>query len=513
MNVEIMDTTLRDGEQTSGVNFLDTEKLHIAKMLLGELKVNRIEVASARISKGEFEGVRKIIQWAQEKGFLEKIEVLGFIDGKASIDWIADAGGKVVNLLTKGSLSHVQGQLRKTPAQHIQDIKESIQYTRSIGMSANIYLEDWSNGMRNSRDYVFELMEGLKDTEISRFMLPDTLGILSPDEVYSFCKIMVDKYPKLHFDFHGHNDYDFAVANAIFAVKAGVKGIHTTVNGLGERTGNVPLASVIAALKDHLKMELPVIESKLNKVSRVVETYSGVKIASNTPVIGANVFTQACGVHADGDKKGNLYHNDLLPERFGRSRKYALGKTAGKASILKNLEELGIDLDEESVKKVVDRVVELSDKKSVVTKEDLPYIISDVIKSRRVVERIIIKNYYIAHAHGLRPAATLRIEINGKEYEETATGDGQYDAFVKAVRKIYKLQKKKLPFLSDYMVRIPPGGKTDALVETVITWNLDGKEFRTRGLDSDQTASAIKATAKMLNLVEDMLSESQNPGQ
>ena len=144
-----------------------------------------------------------------------------------------------------------------------------------------------------------------------------------------------------HIDYHAHNDYDLATANVFSAVKAGVKGIHTTVNGLGERAGNVALSSTIALLTDHLKVEINVDETKINKVSKLVETFSGIRVPANKPIIGENVFTQTCGVHADGDNKENLYYNDLLPERFGRVRKYALGKTAGKSNILKNLQEIG----------------------------------------------------------------------------------------------------------------------------------------------------------------------------
>ena len=198
--VEIMDTTLRDGEQTSGVSFTASEKLKMARLLLEELKVDRIEVASARVSKGEMEGVQKIVDWAKQDGFLEKIEVLCFIDGTASLDWVRNAGVKVANLLTKGSLKHVEGQLRKTPEQHLADIKKSIRYAAENDIEVNLYLETWSNGMRDSRDYVFFLMDNLKDEPVKRFMLPDTLGVLNPDETYEFCKIMIDKYPDIHFD-------------------------------------------------------------------------------------------------------------------------------------------------------------------------------------------------------------------------------------------------------------------------------------------------------------------------
>lgn len=499
--IEVLDTTLRDGEQTSGVAFATHEKLGIARYLLEELGVDRLEVASARVSDGEYDAVRGISEWARKKGLLDRIEVLGFVDGGRSIEWIKNAGCLVMNLLTKGSYRHVTEQLGKTPEQHIADIKATIAAARKEALCVNIYLEDWSNGMIHSVDYVFQMMDALKDEGIRRFMLPDTLGILSPDETYQFCKQMTDRYPDLHFDFHAHNDYDLAVGNVYAAIKAGIRGIHTTVNGLGERAGNAPLTSVLAVIHDKLKLKTNICESKIYHISKLVETYSGVRIPNNKPIIGDNVFTQCAGVHADGDSKSNLYFNDLLPERFGRVREYALGKLSGKANIRKNLEALGINIDDASMMKVTQRIIELGDKKQLVTQEELPYIVSDVLKHDANDQPIKIVNYSLSLTHGLRPVATVKIEIDGELYQQTAAGDGQYNAFTKALWKIYKQLNKPIPELLDYMVIIPPGGQTDALVHTTITWKFNGKVFKTHGLDPDQTEAAIKATVKMLNLI------------
>jgi D-citramalate synthase len=509
MRVEIMDTTLRDGEQTQGVSYAPLEKLHIAKLLLRDLKVDRIEIASARVSSGEFEALSKITEWARHNNLHRKVEVLGFVDGDISINWINDAGGKVDNLLCKGSLRHLEKQLRKTPEQHVNDIKGIIRKAEAHEMDVNIYLEDWSNGMINSEDYVFYMLDSLKDENIQRFMLPDTLGILNPEQTYEFCKIIVDRYPNLHFDFHAHNDYDLSVANVFSAVKAGIKGIHTTVNGLGERAGNAPLSSVIGVLRDQLHAEVNVNEFEITKVSKIVETFSGIRIPVNKPVIGENVFTQTSGVHADGDSKDNLYYNNLMPERFGRKRKYALGKQSGKATVKKNLEEFGLTLSPESLAKVTQRVIELGDKKENVTAEDLPFIIADVLGNDQINYKILIKNYSLSLSYGMKPSANIQVEIDGKLYQETSSGDGQYDAFMKALRIIYDKLGKLYPSLIDYEVTIPPGGATDALVETIITWDYNGKEFKTKGLDADQTESAIKATERMLNIVEG-LNEKEN---
>ncbi len=504
MKVQIMDTTLRDGEQTPGVAFTENEKFNIARMLLEDVKVDRIEVTSARISEGDIDAAKKITEWAARKGFADRVEALAFVDGGKSVDWLCDAGIMTMNLLCKGSLRHVTKQLKKSPEEHFSDIEKVVRYAVGKGMTVNIYLEDWSNGIQDSPEYVSAFMDFCVKLPVKRFLLPDTLGILTPAKTYEFMRRMVAGWP-VPFEFHAHNDYDLAVANSLEAVRGGAVGVHTTVNGLGERTGNAALSSVVSVLRDHLSgdetVEMAVDEGALSKISKIVEAFTGIRIPGNKPIIGENVFTQTCGVHADGDIKDSLYCNRLAPERFGRLRKYALGKTSGKASVAKNLEELGIELDKESLAKVTARIVELGDRKENVTTEELPYIISDVLGSKEEEYHIKVKNYYLCHARDLSPVATVCLNIDGELHEATSPGDGQYDAFMKAIQKIYKEIGKELPELVDYIVTIPPGGKTSALVETVITWR-NGKEFKTRGLDSDQTASAIKATAKMLNVID-----------
>ncbi|MGP1993640.1 alpha-isopropylmalate synthase regulatory domain-containing protein [Zobellia laminariae] len=500
--LEIMDTTLRDGEQTSGVSFSVSEKLTLAKLLVEELKVDRIEVASARVSDGELEAVKQIVKWAAEENCVNKVEVLTFVDGGVSIEWMKKAGAKVQNLLTKGSLNHLTHQLKKTPEEHFSDIEKTIALASENNIDTNVYLEDWSNGMRNSKEYVFQYLDFLTQQPIKRILLPDTLGILTHTETFDFITEIVARYPNTHFDFHGHNDYDLGVANVMEAVKAGCHGLHLTVNGMGERAGNAPMASVVAVIHDFLTdVKINVSESSLYKVSKLVSAFTGVGIPYNKPIVGDNVFTQTAGIHADGDSKNNLYFNDLLPERFGRKRKYALGKTSGKANIQKNLQELGLTLNDDELKKVTQRIIELGDKKERVTKEDLPYIISDILDSGNHQQKVFIKSYVLTHSMGLRPSTTVSLEVNGELLEAHAQGDGQYDAFMNALRKLYVSKKIELPNLIDYVVRIPPGSNSDALCETIITWQNKSEEFITRGLDSDQTVSAIKATEKMLNII------------
>ena len=495
--VEILDTTLRDGEQAEGVSMAPAEKLTIARRLLEKVKVDRIEVASGRTSDGERNAVSRITAWADGLGLTDRVEVLGFVDGEASVDWTRAVGGRVINLLTKGSLKHCREQLRRTPQQHLDDIRRTIDCGVRHGIVFNVYLEDWSSGMRDSPEYVKNHVAALAGMPVQRLMLCDTLGILSPAEVRTFVGRMTSEFPSCRFDYHGHNDYGLATANTLEAALGGAQGVHCTVNGMGERAGNTPLDEVVVSLRDHGGLRTRVNERALAGVSQLVENFSGRRVAVNKPIVGENVFTQAAGVHADGDMKGKLYESRLRPSRFGLRRSYAMGKLMGKASLEFNLEKLNVTLTSEEKRQLLDRIVELGDQKRHVTTADLPFLITELLQAPelRVFE---VKDFSIVSNLGLRPAATILVRFRDKELQATASGDGGYDAFMQALKSVEGQLGIKVPKLLDYEVRIPPGGKTDALVETTIKWE---NGLQTVGVDTDQVVAAIQATEHALNAI------------
>lgn len=497
--IQLMDTTLRDGEQTQAVSFSPAEKVSIAKALLQKLKIDRIEVASARVSDGEKDAVTKLNQWAKSEGIVEKIEVLGFVDHTLSVDWITDTGGKVLNLLAKGSLKHCSEQLRKTLDQHVTDIKQTVDYAHQQGLKVNIYLEDWSNGYKDSPEYVYEMLSKLEDTGIIHFMLPDTLGVMCPDEVFSSLTDMITRYPSLQFDFHPHNDYGLATANAMFAVKAGVSSIHCTMNCLGERAGNASLTEVAVVLQDKLGKKVNIDEREIHNLSQLVENFSGKHIADNTPIVGADVFTQTSGIHADGDRKGGLYISALTPERFARSRSYALGKMSGKASLAKNLEAMDIELDEQQQQKLLKRIVRLADQKASISADDLPFIIADMLE-RNDYNYVELLNCSINSGLELESTVSIRVRVDDEIYKTSGSGNGGFDAFIGAMKKVLDKKAFVFPELLDYQLRIPPGGKTNALTECIVTWSDQGCQFTTRGVNANQVLAGIGATIRMINL-------------
>ncbi|MEO1864988.1 MAG: alpha-isopropylmalate synthase regulatory domain-containing protein [Pseudomonadota bacterium] len=498
-HIILMDTTLRDGEQTQGVSFAPDEKVSIARALLQTLKVDRIEVASAGVSHGEKEAVTRIHDWASSNDFLERVEVLGFTDHTRSVDWLVSTGGRVLNLLTKGSEKHCTEQLRKTLDQHLEDIDRTVKYALDQGLLLNVYLEDWSNGYRDSRDYVYKMVEALSKMSVRHIMLPDTLGVMSPSEVSAALGDMCSRFDESDFDFHPHNDYGLATANAMAAVESGAAAIHATLNCLGERAGNVSLAEVSVVLRDKLKVKVSVDETKIHDLSEMVENFSGKRVAANAPIIGTDVFTQTSGIHADGDQKGRLYQTDLSPDRFDRQHSYALGKMSGKASLMRNLEELGIELSEENQAKVLKRIIEIADTKATITREDLPFIIADILESGDY-QHVELLNCSITSGYEIESTASVRVRVGDTIHKASDSGNGGFDAFIKAMGRILKPDGFEFPALTDFEIRIPKGGHTSALTECFISWDDNGRRFKTRGVHANQVFAGVNAAMRMLNV-------------
>jgi D-citramalate synthase len=445
--IQVMDTTLRDGEQTPEVSYAPEEKLQIAKALLDDVGVDRIEVAGTRVSEGEREAARRICRWAKRAGAIQRIEMLGYCDGDLSPAWVAATGGRVLNLLLKGSEKHCRLQLRMTPEQHRKRVAQTIQAAKKRKLALNAYLEDWSEGVTDSPEYVFAMTRHLLGLGVKRIYLADTLGIHSPAEAARTVELMVTSFEGAHFEYHCHNDYGLANANCLAAVEAGAKGVHTSVNGLGERAGNTRLAEVVAVLHDHGPWKTGVDEAKLAGISRLVETMSGKEIAGNAPIVGTDVFTQTAGIHADGDAKGDLYESRLAPGRFGRERRYALGKLSGKASLDQNLSKLGIELSADARDRVLARIIELGDKKHTVVPEDLRFILADVLKEP-AYRQVRIESYAVSVGSDAEPRAEVVVSVRGKRAKAAAAGDWymlQYGSLMGLVRRGMVLPDQLVP--------------------------------------------------------------------
>ncbi|HMI91530.1 MAG TPA: alpha-isopropylmalate synthase regulatory domain-containing protein, partial [Polyangiales bacterium] len=267
----------------------------------------------------------------------------------------------------------------------------------------------------------------------------------------------------------------------------------------GERAGNARLCELVVALHDHAGVRTSVREAALEPISRVVETFSGKLLADNTPIVGRDAFTQTAGIHADGDRKAELYASRLGPERFGRRRSYALGKLAGRASLEQNLDQLGIALSSEERVRLLARVVELGDQKQRVDASDLWFLINDVLG--RAERPRAIREYSVTVRRGEPAEASLELELWGKRERASARASGGYAALMAALREAAARLGLQLPALRDFRVRMGASGDSDALVETAIVFETDAGPVTLVGVDADQIGAAMIATEKLLQLL------------
>ena len=518
----IKDTTLRDGEQSYGVHFTPDQKLQLAIQLISRLRVDRLEVASTTV-RNEDVAFRRIVEWARPAGMLERIEVLGFVN-EGSVDWIIENGGTgvTVNLLAKAWRKHCEGQLKKTPAEHWGDVERVAAYARGKGLTVQLYLELWANGMQEMQDgpdgtpvsdpYVKDMVQRFSANPVfQRFILCDTLGIQQPQQAYQAVRCTRRWLKrKVPLSFHGHNDLDTVTANCLAAVRAGVDGVDVTVIGLGERSGNAKLHTVVENLR--LKgLDVSVVRDEMRAASETVSVFSHRPIPVNEPFIGRDAFFNYCGVHADGDEKGGgdpLYvHAERRPENYGATLEHPLGKMSGKASIRANLKQLGFELDDAQVGKLLTQVVELSRVKPWITKFDLLSMVAQLLGRPDMVVFEVVSLKVDAAWPELGATVNGLVRFRGVEHSIYGTGDGFFSAFMAGLRTLAGTVPMRIPNLLDFRNTIPPpmSGEepSDALVNTVTIWDRpDGSgRFITAGLHPNQVFSGIEAAVHAINLV------------
>jgi D-citramalate synthase len=265
-------------------------------------------------------------------------------------------------------------------------------------------------------------------------MLPDTLGVMTPEKVFTAVMDMIRRFPDSRFDFHPHNDYGLATANVVAAAQAGAAAVHCTVNCLGERAGNASLAEVAVNLRDQLGMEIGIDEQHLARVSELVQTFSGKRIADNAPIVGEDVFTQTAGIHADGDNKGSLYVTRLSPERFSRRRVYALGKLAGKASLAKNWSGSASRCRRAAAQgtRAHHRAGRL---------QEAHHLRGSAVHHRRGAgvsdyDHAELLACNVSSSLGLESTASIKVRLQGEVHTAVGSGNGGFDAFNRALAVI-----------------------------------------------------------------------------
>jgi D-citramalate synthase len=499
--IEIMDTTPRDGLQSPGIKVSPLEKEQMVRLAIERVGVDRVEIASARVA-ADRDTVQAIAAWAERAGHADKIEVLTFLDDGKSLQWVGPTGCRTLNLLVKGSERHCRDGLGWNFTQQLAMIRREVEGAVSCGFNVNIYLEHWSDGMRESPVFTMDLLGRLNELPVKRLMLCDTLGILSPREVRHFVRAVRTMVgPERHLDGHFHNDYGLAVANSLEAAAAGCNGLHGSWIGLGERTGNTPLPAMIVGLHDHLGLATSVKEKELAKISGVISAFTRREVAVNEPIVGRDVFTHTAGVHASGEEKNDLYTSQLAAKRFGRQKGQDMGPLGGRASVRQNLKSLGLKLKPVQVKLVENAVVEITDRGRHVSQADLLMIIADVLGQPALVPLRLLEAE-VTSVLGQGARIRMKISFQSNEYRIEGTGSGGFDASIDAVANWAKEVQPNLhlPKLQSFQIRVPTTGDPGALVPATAGWENGEGDFSTTGLDSDQVFAAIKGWLDAINL-------------
>ncbi len=486
--VKILDTTLRDGEQTPGVALSADEKLEIAKSL-DKLGVDMIEAGSAITSKGEREGIKKITNEGLDA------EISSFSRAKTSdIDSALECDVEAVHLVVPTSDLHMEKKLEKSPKEVKELGLEAIRYAVDHGLTVELSAED---ATRADRDFLKDLAQAGIDEGAQRVAICDTVSKMMPEQIYDlFSDISEDI--EVPIATHCHDDFGVGTANSIFAVRAGAEEVHATINGIGERAGNAALEEVVLGLEEFYDYETNINKDEIYNISKIVEEHTSIPISPNKAIIGDNAFAHEAGIHTDGVLSESDTYEPLTPEKVGQKRKMIFGKHTGKHAIENELERKGLEASEDEIEEIFERIKDLGDRGKLVTDSEWSAILDEVI-GRDLEDLVELEELTVTSGDTVTPTASIKIKYKNESFIEAGVGVGPVDATINAVRKVVSgISNIKL---IDYHVDAISGG-TDAMVDVVVKLT-DGKRIiDSRGSDED----IIKASAKaMLNGVNRLL--------
>ncbi len=486
--IKVMDTTLRDGEQTPGVALSPDEKLNIAKNL-DELGVDIIEAGSAITSTGEREGIKKIVKEDLDA------EILSFSRGvKSDIDYALGCEVDGVHLVIPSSDLHIEKKLRKTREEVKEMAVETSRYALDHGLIVELSAED---ATRADREFLKELFQAGLDEGAHRICACDTVSMMMPEQIYDLFSFLSETF-KVPIATHCHDDFGVAVANTIAAVRAGATEVHTTVNGLGERAGNAALEEVVLGLNRFYDYETRVKMGGLYDISRLVERYTGVPISPTKAVIGDNAFAHEAGIHTHGVLSESSTYEPVSPEMVGQRRRLIFGKHTGKHAIESELKSKGLNATDEQVEEIFQRIKSLGDRGKLVTHVEWSAIVDEVM-GRSLEDLVQLQGLTVTSGDNVTPMASVKVKFKDKEFIEAGVGVGPVDATINAVRKVVEgVSNIKL---QEYQVEAISGG-TDALVDVVVKLTDGKKIIDSRGTDEDIIKASVKA---MLNGVNRLL--------
>ena len=486
MKIKVLDTTLRDGEQTPGTSFSPSEKLRIASKL-DEIGVNFIEAGSAVTSEGERESIKQI----SKEGL--NAEILSFSRPIIKdIDYCLECDVDAVNLVVPTSDLHITDKLKTTHDKLLNLSNNAIDYCKDHGLTIELSAEDASRSDIDFLEKVFN--EGIVHG-VDRLCFCDTVGVLTPYKSYHLFKRLTKL--KAPVSIHCHNDFGLAVANTISAVLGGSTEFHSTVNGIGERAGNTSFEEMIASLYvlhgDEFETDIKI--GELYSASRLVSRLSGIYIQHNKPIVGDNAFAHESGIHSDGVIKNAKTYEPMNPELVGHKRRFIVGKHVGTKGLNTNLMELGLKVNKDQLNEIFSNVKSLADKGKTVTDVDLQAIAENVLNID-TEKRIELIDLSIVTGNKVMPTASVKLKIDGTEKLEAGIGIGPVDAAINAVNKA--ISDFSDIELMEYHVDAITGG-TDALIDVIVKLKKGDKIISARSTRPDIINASVEAYISGIN--------------
>ncbi len=488
MQVTILDTTLRDGEQTPGVSLSVEQKLMIADAL-DALGVDIIEAGTAIASEGDFKAIKEI----SARGLNAEICSFARIK-KEDIDAAADANADSIFMVAPSSSIHIRAKFPGKDEKYvIEKSVEAVEYAKERGLIVEFGAEDAS---RADFNFVIELFKAAVEAGADRLTFADTVGVLTPERASEIIKRLKQEF-SVPIAIHCHDDFGLATANTVYAVRAGADEFHGTINGIGERAGNAAIEEVVIALEHLYNIKTKIRKERIYNTSKLVEKFTRVVVPPNKPIVGENAFTHESGIHTSALFRDTSTYEPISPEEVGRKRVIVLGKHAGRASVEAIMKELGYKATKEQMKEILNRIKEIGDRGKRVTDADVRTIIETVLQVKRE-KRVKLEDLAILTSMKSLPMASVKLKINGEEKIEAAVGVGPVDAAINAIRKaIRSFADIKLV---SYHVDAITGG-TDALVDVVVQLKRGNKIVTARGARTDIIMASVEAFIEGLNML------------
>ncbi len=488
----VFDTTLRDGEQVPGCKLNPVEKIEVARAL-EELGVDIIEAGFPISSPGDFQSVQDISKALSEPvicGLTRAVEK----DIDVATDALKYAKRKRIHTGIGTSYLHVYHKLMSTEDEVLERAVRAVKYAKKKVEDIEFYAEDAG---RTDNEYLARIVEAVIAAGATVINIPDTTGYCLPEMFGSKIKYLIDNVKGIEnviISTHCHNDLGMATANTVTGVINGARQVEVTMNGIGERAGNTSLEEVVMTFKSHkdLDIETNINTKKIHQVSRLVSSLMNMPVQPNKAIVGRNAFAHSSGIHQDGVLKKRENYEIIDPVEVGaHESSIVLTARSGRAALKHRLEVLGYKMDKTKLEEIYKRFLNLADEKKDIGDEDLEFLMGEAEKEKVAVKLDLLQ---VVSGKDLLPVAVVKLDIGGKKYEASESGNGGIDAALKAAQAIIKRDMKIHEVLIQTFTR-----SSDEIGKVHIQLEWESKMYYGFGSHDDLITAAVEAFLDAVN--------------